>query len=167
MAASESTLPQQDTLDSIFRAHYQRIARVIGRVVFDQARAEELSVEVLLKWKPGVTEGWLYRIAAHEALDELRRQARRRRLHRIVEAVLRRPERDPEQLFEASAERVRVRTVLEALPSRQAEALLLWAEELSYREIAEALPIRANYVGSFLSRAQDAFRKEYLKRYAE
>jgi len=33
--------------DSVFRAEYSRIARVIARVVQDSARAEELASEVL------------------------------------------------------------------------------------------------------------------------
>ena len=74
-----------EALDAIFRAHYERIARVIGRVIHDQARAEELAVEVFLKWWRNPrshgeqAEGWLYRTSVREALDELRRQTRRSR----------------------------------------------------------------------------------------
>lgn len=69
-------------LDTLFQAHYGRIARVISRVVRDQARAEELAVEVFVKWQrtPKAqgeqAEGWLYRTAAREAIDEWRKQAR-------------------------------------------------------------------------------------------
>ena len=38
-------------LDRLFNAQYGRIARVIGRIVHNQARAEELAVEVFLKWR--------------------------------------------------------------------------------------------------------------------
>jgi len=68
-------------LDTAFHAHYARIARVIGSVIHDQARAQELAVDVILKWwrRPGVpgaqTETWLYRTAVREALDEWRRRA--------------------------------------------------------------------------------------------
>ena len=41
-----------EDLDTLFRAHFERIARVIGRVIHDQARAEELAVEVFLRWNP-------------------------------------------------------------------------------------------------------------------
>jgi len=47
---SEMEVTNPEGLDAIFRAHYERIARVIGRVIHDQARAEELAVEVFLKW---------------------------------------------------------------------------------------------------------------------
>ena len=47
---SEMEVTNPEGLDAIFRVHYERIARVIGRVIHDQARAEELAVEVFLKW---------------------------------------------------------------------------------------------------------------------
>src|ERR1700682_477636 len=71
--------------EATFRAHYDRIARVIARVVRDPARAEELAVEVFLQlWRnPQAqgenTEGWLYKVAVRKGLDEVRRRARRRR----------------------------------------------------------------------------------------
>lgn len=52
-------------LDTLFNAHYGRIAHVIGRVVRDQARAEELAVEVFVKWQRNPraqgeqAEGWV------------------------------------------------------------------------------------------------------------
>jgi RNA polymerase sigma-70 factor (ECF subfamily) len=64
-----------------------------------------------------------------------------------------------------NAEQQRVRTVLAALPRRDAEVLLLRSEDLRYQEIATALVLNPNSVGILVSRAQDAFRKEYGKRY--
>jgi len=42
--SSEMEVTNPEGLDAIFRAHYERVARVIGRVIHDQARAEELAV---------------------------------------------------------------------------------------------------------------------------
>jgi RNA polymerase sigma-70 factor (ECF subfamily) len=157
-------------LDILFDAHYERITRVIGRVIHDQSRAEEIAVEVFLKWcrNPKAhgehAEGWLYRTATREALDELRRQVRRSRFERILSPFISRS-RTPEQLLNADVEQQNVRTVLAALDQRLASLLLLWSQDLSYREMAIALDIAPNYVGSLLSRAQEAFRKEYVKRY--
>src|SRR5437764_5522 len=75
----------QFELEEFFRAQYQRIARVIAGVIRDYARAEELAVEVFLKWSrhPDAhgkgADGWLYRTAVRMALNELRREARRSR----------------------------------------------------------------------------------------
>lgn len=159
-----------EALDDIFRAHYERIARVIGRVIHDRARAEEVAVEVFLKWwrNPRAqgehAEGWLYRTAVRKALDELRSQARRNRLERLI-GLARESPPTPEHLYAASIEQQRVRTVLGALKSRDAELLLLRSQDLTYQQIAASLALNPNYVGSLISRAQVAFRKEYLKRY--
>src|SRR5271156_2671226 len=67
-------------LESLFRAHYGRVAAVIARVVRDPARAEELAVEVFLrlsrneKGQGDYPEAWLFRTAVRIGLDELRRQ---------------------------------------------------------------------------------------------
>jgi len=167
---SEIGISNSEGLDAIFRAHYERLARVIGRVIHDQARAEELAVEVFLKsWRNPQAhgehaEGWLYRTAVRDALDELRRQTRRSRFERLFRFVRESPQ-TPEHLYAFNAEQHRVRTVLGALNRRHAGMLLLWSQGFSYQEIAVSLAVTSNYVGSLVSRAQEAFRKEYLKRY--
>jgi RNA polymerase sigma-70 factor (ECF subfamily) len=159
-----------EALDMIFRAHYERIARAIGRVIHDQARAEELAVEVFLKWwkSPEAhgdhAEGWLYRSAVRKALDEFRKQSRRSRFEAMLRLERGSPP-TPEHLYAAATEQQRVRAVLGALKPRDGELLLLRAGDLSYQEIAAALKLNPHSVGSLISRAQNAFRKEYLKRY--
>lgn len=168
--ASEIAVSNSEGLEAIFRAHYERIARVIGRVIHDQARAEELAVEVFLKWwrnpqaHGGHAEGWLYRTAVREALDELRRQTRRSRFERLFRFVRESPQ-TPEHLYVVNAEQQRVRTVLGALNRRHAGLLLLWSQGFRYQELAVSLSVNPEYVGSLVKRAQEAFRKEYLKRY--
>jgi RNA polymerase sigma-70 factor (ECF subfamily) len=133
---SQTRVNNTDELDTIFRAHYERIARVVGRVIHDQARAEELAVEVFLKWwrNPAAhgrhAEGWLYRTAVRVALDELRSQTRRKRFERVIGFEWKSPA-TPEQLYAVSAERQRVRIVLSALDRRHAELLLLRGEGFS------------------------------------
>src|SRR5262245_45480868 len=63
-----------DRFELLFQAHYARLTRVVGRIVHDQARAEEIAVDVFLRWQrhPSAhgdgAEGWLYRTAARQAL---------------------------------------------------------------------------------------------------
>ena len=45
-----SSEPGRLEIETIFQAEYQRVTRVIARVLRDPARAEELAVEVFLKW---------------------------------------------------------------------------------------------------------------------
>jgi len=157
--------------EATFRAQYPRIARVIARVVRDPARSEELAVEVFLKlWRSpraqgDKTHGWLYRAAVRKALDELRRQTRRARYESLFGFA--KPAPNPEQTHAANEQQQRVRLILAQIEKRQAELLLLRANDLSYDEVAAALRLNPASVGTLLSRAQQAFRKEYVKRYGQ
>jgi RNA polymerase sigma-70 factor (ECF subfamily) len=71
----------------------------------------------------------------------------------------------PEDIRSAAQEQERVRAVLAAIESRQAEMLVLRSDGLSYQELACAMELNPASVGTLLSRAQGAFRKEYIKRY--
>ncbi len=73
----------------------------------------------------------------------------------------------PEQLHSAAEDQRQVRTVLATLKHRDSELLILRSEGLSYEETAEILGLREISIGTLLRRAQDAFRKEYVKRYGQ
>ena len=158
-------------IESIFHAQYARMARVITRVIRDPARAEELAVDVFLKWSRNRkahgenAEGWLYRTAVRMALNELRRQTRQDRYERLFELIRRSP--TPEDLLAASEEQQRVRVLLGFIKPRQAELLLLRSEGLTYDELASVLNMNPASIGTLVSRAQQAFRKEYLQRYGK
>lgn len=158
-------------LETVFAAQYVRVARVIAKVTRDPARAEELAVEVFLKWSRNPqaqgarSEGWLYRAAVRIGLDELRRQTRRGRYESLLGLGHSAP--TPEEIHSLQQEHERVRAVLAALQPCQAEMLLLRAEDLSYDELAAALGLNPASVGTLLSRAQTAFRKEYIRKYGD
>ena len=175
MDALSEAIPKMETGDAwsdierIFRTHYARLARVISRVIRDPARAEELAVEICLKWSASRsaegenTERWLYRAAVQSGLNELRRQMRRSRYERLVAWVRGSP--TPEEILAANQEQERVRVLLAALAPRQAELLVLRSQGFSYEDLAAALQLNPASVGTLLSRAQHAFRKEYTRRY--
>jgi RNA polymerase sigma-70 factor (ECF subfamily) len=157
--------------ETIFAAHYEPVARAIARVVRDHGRAEELAVETFLKLRrhPEAhgdrVRGWLHRTAVRLALDELRRRARRARYESLFPWG--QSSRGPDELFSASQEQGRVRAVLASLPVRDAELLLLRHDGASYGELASTLALNPASIGTLLSRAQQTFRKEYVKRYGE
>jgi len=165
-------------LEAVFLRQYQRIAGVIARVVRHPARAEELAVEVFLKLSQNppargdgaqdqMLEAWLYRAAVRIGLDELRRQTRRQRYENLAGFFGLAAAPTPEELHSAAEERDKVRRVLSSMVVRQAELLLLRSHGLSYEELSAALHLHPASVGTLLSRAQNAFRKEYIKRYGQ
>lgn len=163
--------PNEEWLDieRIFRLHYTRLAQVIARVVRDPARAEELAVEVCLKWSARRitdaenSERWLYRAAVRSGLNELRHQVRRSRYERVVSFVRGSP--TPEELLAARQEQERVRLLLATIKPREAELLVLRSQGFTYEELAAILHLNPASIGTLLSRAQQTFRKEYTRRY--
>ena len=158
--------------EAVFRSDYERIARAIARVIGDPARAEDLAVEAFWRlWNTPRAQGehsggWLYRTAIRLALDELRRRARRARYEPLLSFFSRSP-RTPHELLSTAEEQGRVRLALANIPSHQAELLLLRSDGLPYEELAATLSISPASVGTMLSRARAAFRKEYVKRYGQ
>jgi len=156
-------------IETVFHAHYERVARVIARVMRDPSRAEELAVEVFLKWSrnPGAqgenAQAWLYRVAVRTGLDELRRETRRTRREGLIGFFRHAP--TPEDIRASKEDQEKVRAVLSAIQPRQAELLVLRSHGLSYDELAAALSLNPSSIGTFLSRAEQTFRKEYIKRY--
>jgi RNA polymerase sigma-70 factor (ECF subfamily) len=157
--------------ETAFHIYYVRVARLIGRVVRDPGLAEELAVDVLWKLErsPKVSGdkvgGWLYRTAVRAGLYELRREARRERFAHLLRPGDRPP--NPEEAHAAAEEQRQVRAVLARMDARQAEMLVLRSGGLSYDQLASALQLNPASVGTLLSRAQQAFRKEYIKRYGQ
>jgi RNA polymerase sigma-70 factor, ECF subfamily len=158
-------------LGHLFHLHYPRIARVIARIVHDPGRAEELAADVFWKFlrspKAHHTNpaGWLYRAGIRKGLDELRRQQRRDKYDRLLSLFGSAP--SPEQLHSVAEDQRQVRIVLAALKHRDSELLILRGEGLSYEETAEILGLNETSIGTLLRRAQQAFRKEYVKRYGQ
>jgi RNA polymerase sigma-70 factor (ECF subfamily) len=171
-AIEASVLDDAFDFETFFHVHYERIARAVARVVRNQARAEEITAEAFWKlWRNlkvvqgSQAVGWLYRTAVRMAIDELRKEARRIRNESLP--VTRLSAKTPEEVHSAAEERDRVRLVLASLDARQAELLLLRSNGLSYADVAASLNLNPASVGKLISRAQQAFRKEYVTQYGE
>jgi RNA polymerase sigma-70 factor, ECF subfamily len=151
--------------------NYGRLARLLFRITRDFARAEEMAAEAFwrLHRSPPARdtnlEGWLYRTGLRLALDHLRKERRRARYEALAAAIGLAP--SPDEALEHSEERERVRGVLSKLKHEQAGLILLHAEGFAYAEIGAALNLKTTSVGTLLSRAEEAFRKEYLGRYGK
>ncbi|HKX32181.1 MAG TPA: sigma-70 family RNA polymerase sigma factor [Blastocatellia bacterium] len=158
-------------IDALFSAYYKGLARLLRRVVADNVRAEELAAEAFcrLYYKPPRKdiniEAWLYRTGLRLAFDYLKME--RRRAHYEERASWFGVVFDPDKMVEQGEEQARVRRVLASLKPIQASLLLLRSEGFSYSELAIVLDLNEGSVGTLLSRAKQAFRKEYVRRYGE
>lgn len=155
----------------LFTSYYGRLARLLYRVTGDKGRAEEVAAEAFwrLYRRPPPTrdniEGWLYRTGLRLALDELRKAQRRARYESL--AAVFGISAGPERALEQRETQARVRRTLAALSRQHASLILMRSDGFTYAEIAAALALNPASVGTLLARAEEAFRKEYERRYGK
>jgi len=174
VATAISTLDRVISFEDLFRSEYARVVSIARRVVGDPASAEDVAQEVFTSFARRMGPGdpragaWLYttaiRKARNAARGRQRREARERRDGALAAAYLQaiESERDPQRSLDRVEVQALVRKTMLRLPERSAMLLALRYGGCSYREIALALALPEDQVGTYLARAQRAFRKEYL-----
>jgi RNA polymerase sigma factor (sigma-70 family) len=155
-----------EPFDRLFRAEYARVTAIAFRVLQDPAEAEDVAQEVFLAYHrrhppdASYAGAWLHSAAAHTALNMLRGR-RRRQQREVAEARLQQPAPpDPARVLEDRERDQTVRAALSRLPGRSATVLALRYSGLSYGEVASAMGVGINQVGTLLARAEAALRKE-------
>lgn len=170
-AAAEK--PREFDFDRVFLEQYARVYAIVVRIVGDRAEAEDLALETFwqLHRRPPAADrdtasspygAWLYRVATNLGLNALRARKRRERyeLEAGQEADTQRGG-DPAGEAAAEEERERVRQVLGQMDARQAQLLLLRHSGMSYGDLAAALNLSPNSIGTLLARAQREFERRY------
>ena len=153
--------------ERLFLREYARVAGIAFRVIGDAAEAEDVAQDVFASFyrrhdpEASYAPAWLYKAAAHTALNAVRGRKRRARRD---DSAAREMERvaDPEGEAIAAEEQAEVRAALARLPERTATLLLLRYSGLTYGEIAATLGVSVDQIGTRLRRAQEAFKKEVL-----
>ena len=152
--------------DEAFTLHHRAVFSTACAVVRDSALAEEVTQEVFLKLfrhldsapRDELLRPWLLRVTLNEARNTIRgrnralaRDANYQRTNNQHVATDLAPERD-QQLEEA-------RQALDKIKEPMRSCLLLRHQGLSYREIAQSLSLKENYVGSLIARARKQFAR--------
>ena len=164
------------SVDALFREHYARLVAMLARLTGDRAHAEEVAADVFhkLSQRPELLAGrddltaWIYRVATNAGLDAVRTNTRRRKREEVAGVDVHAPA-PPDALSSMLREerRARVREVLESLKPREAQLLLLRANGLAYRELAQTLGVEPGSVGTMLARAEAEFERKFRARYGE
>lgn len=157
-----------DRLAGLFQANHDRLFRFLDRQGGDPDLAEDVVQDAFVRLYrrgslPDQPEAWLVSVAMNLFRNARSQRSRRRRLltvERGGRAVGDAPPA-PDREAESGEARARVRAVLDRLPERERQLLLLRAEGYGYREIAHALELKEASVGMLLARAKQAFRDLY------
>ena len=158
----------------LLEKHRSAVIHFIYRMIQDRAVAEELAQEVFLRvyrargtYEPSAKfTTWLFRIATHLALNNLRDGRNHRGQERLDaqpqhlpsrQILDRRPNVEHRLLSEARLEEVR--RAVAALPAKQRAAVLMHKyEEMEYSQIAKVLCCSESAVKSLLFRAYETLR---------
>ena len=153
-----------ETFEAILERNRGRLSRV-ARAYAPGDAAQDLYQDILLQiWKSlerfqgrSHIDTWVYRIALNTALTWRRRQlARPNAAAEVTESAIQLPadERDPLRILEE---------FLASLTPADRAVLLLYLEDVSYREMAEILGITENHVGVKLNRIKQTFIERHIR----
>jgi RNA polymerase sigma-70 factor (ECF subfamily) len=161
----------EEAVTELFRQRFHTLFRYLDRLTGDPDVAQDLAQEAFVRLyqrgeMPDDPAAWLTTVATNLFRDTRRTDQRRSAL--VTEyAADAGPSDDGVSVHEGIAtEEIRacVRDVLDTLPLRDRQLLLLRHEGYSYRELAHAVGIAENSVGTLLLRASRAFQTAFTKR---
>ena len=141
---------------ALFREHGAALYRFAAVMVRHHQDAEDVVQETFMKLLAHLeadgeltnARGWLFTVAAHAARDRQRGRLRWLPWRPIHDRRV-----PPPQLADEDGRLTRARAALQRLPQRDRLLLLLRAQGLSYRDIAEAAGLNPASVGRLLARA--------------
>ena len=159
----------EKSFEALFSAEYGRVAGIANRVLADPHEAEDVAQEVFIDFNrlhsasAPYAAAWLYRAAAHKALNRVRGRRRREKRELSQATDESAHTMDPQHMLEVSEDRRQVRQALARLAPKPATVLVLRASGLSYAEVAQALGVGIGQIGTLLRRAEAALRKEVIR----
>lgn len=158
--------------EALFRTwlteHGAAVLKVARAYTFTAADCQDLVQEILLEvWRSlprfrgdSRPSTWVYRVALNTALGWHRKENRRRARQRSIVEIADLPASGAESAWQAAQLELleRLYSCIRRLPRTDSALVLLYLDDLSYRDIAEVLGISESNVGVKLNRAKRALR---------
>ena len=153
-----------DLMEAIVNEHESALLRYATRMLHNPHAAQDAVQNVFIRlfqawqdgWRPsGRIKSWLYRATHNEAVDQMRKETRRRTLHE--KAAIEQTQNCPDGIHCPNPSDTRMAQVLEHLDRlhpRERQVILLRLEEgLSYADIAQVTGRSEGNVGNILHHA--------------
>jgi RNA polymerase sigma-70 factor (ECF subfamily) len=161
---------QDDDLEALFKQwlaeHGAAVLKVARAYTLTAEDCQDLAQEIVLEaWRSlpqfqgrASPSTWFYRVALNTALGWHRKERRRRTRQQPLLATEELPAAAPTGGERADQREVveRLYAAIRQLPKGDAALILLYLDELSYREMADVLGISESNVGVKLNRAKKA-----------
>jgi RNA polymerase sigma-70 factor (ECF subfamily) len=160
------------SFEQLVKRYEKGVCNFICRYLGDRSAAEDLTQEAFLRvyraaprFQPlGRVSTWIFKIAYHLCLNELKRRQQSRCLQELACGQEERFVGTCSSQAEAEDLHAEIFGAIGRLPENQRAALLLRVnEELSYAEIGRILSLSISSVESLLFRARTRLRKELKK----
>jgi RNA polymerase sigma-70 factor, ECF subfamily len=154
--------------DSAFEQLYPSLFRYLHRLTGDEDVAEDIAQEAFVRLlrqnlPDDEVRPWLFTVAMNLVRDRARKRERRQRLLTAAPDLVTRsplPDEDVERAERIAA----VRAVLERIPERDRQLLLMREEGFRYDEIATVVGVAPASVGTLIARALKKFVAEFEAR---
>jgi len=152
----------EGSFERFVREHQRMVLAIARQYVKDDHVAEDVAQEAFIRAhrsfdglrEPSRVKTWLYALTRNAAIDWLR--AHRRKAVSLEETQADVPVPEPAASGERGDQLAAVMSVLESLREDYREIILMrYFEDLSYKQIAEALGMTVGAVGEKLSRVRD------------
>lgn len=151
--------------DSLFQQLYPSLFRYLHRLTGDADIADDIAQEAFVRLlKQSLPEAevrpWLFTVAMNLVRDHARKVERRNRLLTTAPALVT-TSALPDEVVERSEAVASVRSVLDQLPPRDQQLLLMREEGFKYEEIARVVGVAPASVGTLIARALRRFAELY------
>jgi RNA polymerase sigma-70 factor, ECF subfamily len=151
--------------DALFEALYPSVYRYVLRLTGDADVAEDVAQEAFVRLlrqtlPEGEVRPWLFTVATNLVRDGARKTERRIRLLAAAPPLVSRPMSADEKVEQKESVNA-VRIVLDQLPERDRQLLLMREEGFKYEEIARVIGVAPASVGTLIARALRKFTALY------
>jgi RNA polymerase sigma-70 factor (ECF subfamily) len=156
--------------DSLFERLYPSLFRYLHRLTGDADAAEDIAQEAFVRLlrqtlPEAEVRPWLFTVAMNLVRDRARKSERRQRLLTTAPNLVT-PNPLPDEDVERTERITAVRLVLDKLPERDRQLLLMREEGFKYEEIAQVVGVAPASVGTLIARAMRRFVDVYNSREA-